>query len=88
MPTLTVIEGLRLVRELDLQDVSALTVWVDEAALDATRDLELVVDTTTRTSVRLVSDHGETEVILPPGEGQRRTVALCGGEGKSRRPGR
>lgn len=74
--------------ELDLQDVSALTVWVDEAALDATRDLELVVDTTTRTTVRLVSDHGETEVTLPPGEGQRRTVDLCGGEEESRRPGR
>ncbi|PSQ11116.1 hypothetical protein BRC93_06465 [Halobacteriales archaeon QS_5_70_15] len=57
--------------------MSALTVWVDEAALDATRDLDLAVDTTTRTTVRLVSEHGTAEVTLPPGEGRRRTVRLC-----------
>jgi dienelactone hydrolase len=62
---------------LSLEDVSALTVWVDEAALDATRDLDLAVDTTTRTTVRLVSEHGTAEVTLPPGEGQQRTVRLC-----------
>jgi dienelactone hydrolase len=68
----------RNVLELSLEDVSALTVWIDEAALDATRDIELRVDTTTAVTVELVSDHGETEVTLPPGDGQRWTVDLCG----------
>lgn len=52
--------------ELDLDGVTAATLYVDEAGIDATEPIELVVESTHEATLRLVSAHGDAEVIVDP----------------------
>lgn len=65
------------VLELDLEDVTEATIYVEPAALDPSDELTLLVDSTTAATIELKSAAGEATVDVPPGEGVRRTVTLC-----------
>lgn len=62
---------------LSLTDVTALTVWVEEAELDASDPIKLTVDATHETTVTLASNRGRTAVTVPAGHTER-TVRICG----------
>jgi len=65
--------------ELDLAGVTGLTVWVEEAGLDAARPVELSVSTDEAVTVRLATAAGARVVDIPAGE-HSVSVRPCGGE--------
>ena len=62
--------------ELDLEDATAATLYVEPAAIDPERPIELRVEATDFATVELRSSVGRTTVDVPPGESSRR-VELC-----------
>lgn len=71
---------------LDLAGVTALTVWVEEAGLDASRPLVLSVSSDERVDVRLAADGRARVVEVPPGE-HTVTIEPCQGNGDGDSPG-
>jgi predicted esterase len=65
---------------LDLTGVDSVTVWVEEAGIDASRPIDLAVATTTETTVRLATPEGVRELTVPEGEHET-TVSACGAAG-------
>ena len=63
--------------ELDLEDATAATLYVESAAIDPERSIELRVTATDFATVELRSSVGSASVDVPPGESTR-TVRLCG----------
>jgi predicted esterase len=70
------VEGPRNALELDLSGVSALTVWVEEAGLDPSQEIELSVDSDEAVTVRFATESGARPVDVPPGE-HTVSVAPC-----------
>ena len=62
--------------ELDLEDATATTLYVEAAAIDPERPIELRVTATDFATVELRSSVGSASVDVPPGESTR-TVRLC-----------
>lgn len=63
--------------ELSLEEIGSLTVWVEEAEIDPTRDIELTVESTTPATVTLASSLGSVDVEVPAGQSET-TVRICG----------
>lgn len=63
--------------ELEIEQVSAVTVWVDEAALDPHQPIEVAVKSTGTATLTLASSVGETTVEVDEGRTEE-TVRICG----------
>lgn len=64
--------------ELELADATRIRVWLEEAGLDPSAELELSVSTTTETTVELATDRRVRRVTVPAGE-HTVTVEPCPG---------
>lgn len=62
--------------EIDLEGVTAVTFWVEEAGIDPTEPLHLAIDTTALVRIVLAGSFGEEAVEVPSGHTER-TVRLC-----------
>jgi dienelactone hydrolase len=68
--------------EVDLEGTSAVTIWVDEAELDATAPIGLSVTTSDEATITLKSAYGTATVSVPAGESEREVV-ICGEPGET-----
>lgn len=62
--------------DVELEGVTAVTFWVDEAAVDPTQPLTLAVTSTDRATITLESAAGTADVSVPEGTSTH-TVLLC-----------
>jgi hypothetical protein len=69
-----------------LEDVAAVTLYVDEAGVDTTEPLAVRAETDTETAVTLESGAGTETVTVSPDDGMA-TVTLCGRGGGPSNPG-
>lgn len=66
--------------EIELDGASAVTVWVDEAELDATEPIALILSASHEAMVTLRSEYGTASVSVPAGESEH-VVEICGEPG-------
>lgn len=64
--------------DLELTDVTAVTVWVEEAGLDPSQPVDLSVSTTVGATVRLATETHVRPVTVPAGDSEI-SVTLCPG---------
>ncbi|WP_293030257.1 hypothetical protein [Natronococcus sp.] len=66
--------------EVELDGASAVTIWVDEAELDATEPIDLAVTASDEATITLESAYGTASVSVPAGESDHE-VEICGDPG-------
>jgi dienelactone hydrolase len=63
--------ALRNALDIDLEEVSAVTIWVEDAQLSTNKPIELDIDSTTPATITLASSDGTTDVHIPDGHSEK-----------------
>jgi hypothetical protein len=54
--------------DLELTNISELTVWAEEAGLNSNRDIDLFIETSTDVEIRLATSDKSIPIIVPAGQ--------------------